>query len=171
MSSEEKDAVMKAFRKEEYDILVSTTVIEVGVDVPNATLMVIEHAERFGLFQLHQLRGRVGRGRHSSQCILMVGDQVSNEARERLKVMIRSSSGFEIAEEDLRIRGPGDFLGTRQAGMPDFRYAHPMKDRELMAEAQRAAGELFREGGKLPDNLVKEVDKFWSDRFNLASSG
>lgn len=171
MSSEEKDAVMKAFRHGEYDILVSTTVIEVGVDVPNATLMVIEHAERFGLFQLHQLRGRVGRGRHSSQCILMVGDQVSNEARERLKVMIRSSSGFEIAEEDLRIRGPGDFLGTRQAGMPDFRYAHPMKDRELMAEAQRAAGELFRESGKLPDNLVKEVNRFWSDRLNLASSG
>lgn len=171
MSSEEKDTVMKAFRKGEYDILVSTTVIEVGVDVPNATLMVIEHAERFGLFQLHQLRGRVGRGTHSSRCILMVGDQVSSEARERLKVMVRSSSGFEIAEEDLRIRGPGDFLGTRQAGMPDFRFAHPMKDRELMTAAHAAAEELNREGGKLPDNLVKQVDGFWSNRLDLTSSG
>ena len=171
MPSEEKDLVMKAFRKGDYDILVSTTVIEVGVDVPNATLMVIEHAERFGLFQLHQLRGRVGRGAHSSRCILMVGDQVSPEARERLKVMVRSSSGFEIAEEDLRIRGPGDFLGTRQAGMPDFRYAHPMKDRKLMAAAQSAAEKLNRDGGKLPDNLVKEVERFWSNRLELASSG
>ena len=171
MAQKEKEEVMGAFREGTYQVLVATTVIEVGVDVPNATLMVVEHAERFGLFQLHQLRGRVGRGDHRARCILMVGDQVSGEARERLKVMARTSSGFEIAEEDLRIRGPGDFLGTRQSGLPDFRYAHPLVDRSLLAEARREAESILAGDRKMSSFLSNEVEKFWSGRLNIAASG
>ncbi|HID11561.1 MAG TPA: ATP-dependent DNA helicase RecG, partial [Candidatus Latescibacteria bacterium] len=128
MKGEEKEAVMRAFKEGKIDVLVSTTVIEVGVDIPNATVMVVEHAERFGLAQLHQLRGRVGRGEAQSYCILLTGEKLSDEARERMLTMVRTNDGFEIAEKDLELRGPGEFMGTRQSGMPEFRIAHLIRD-------------------------------------------
>ena len=139
LSSEEKDDVMQRFRRNELQILVSTTVIEVGVDVPNATVMVIEHAERFGLAQLHQLRGRIGRGAAKSSCILVGPIRPTDEARARLDVMVRTSNGFEIAEADLEIRGPGEFFGTRQSGDLGFQAAHPLRDREFLELARREA--------------------------------
>src|SRR3989304_1099447 len=132
MKADEKEAVMKAFKGRETDILVSTTVIEVGIDVSNATCMVVEHAERFGLSQLHQLRGRVGRGEHDSHCILLAANIGSIDTYKRLKVMEETNDGFRIAEEDLKIRGPGDFLGTRQSGLPDFRIADIMTDAAML---------------------------------------
>ncbi|MBZ5597415.1 MAG: ATP-dependent DNA helicase RecG [Acidobacteriia bacterium] len=134
-----KDQVMRLFQKGEIDILVSTTVIEVGVDVANATVMVIEHAERFGLAQLHQLRGRIGRGAAKSYCILMTGGKVSEEGERRLDAMVRTTDGFQIAELDLELRGPGEFFGTRQAGLPSFQVAHLIRDRELLEVAKREA--------------------------------
>src|SRR5207249_10013233 len=121
----------------EIDVLVSTTVIEVGVDVANANVMVIEHAERFGLAQLHQLRGRIGRGAAKSYCVLMTGGKVTPEAEQRLDAMVRTTNGFEIAETDLQLRGPGEFFGTRQAGLPGFRVANLIRDRELLEAARR----------------------------------
>ena len=121
MKQEEKDAVMDDFRRGAVHILVATTVIEVGVDVPNASVMIIEHAERFGLSQLHQLRGRVGRGDEQAYCILLAGDKRTAEARERLHIMEETSDGFKIAEKDLEIRGPGEVMGTRQSGEAQFR--------------------------------------------------
>jgi len=171
MTSSEKDTVMERFRSGDYQVLVSTTVIEVGVDVPNANLMVIEHAERFGLFQLHQLRGRVGRGTNRSTCILMEGAKSSDEARQRLQVITRTNSGFRIAEADLKIRGPGDFLGVRQAGMPEFRFAHPFRDGELMSEAREAAFQILPEGTQLPSGMVEEVHRMWSDEVLATTSG
>ena len=143
MKPREKDAVMAAFSAGETDILVSTTVVEVGVDVPNATVMVVEDADRFGLSQLHQLRGRVGRGEHKSYCIL-VSDNKNEETRERLKVMTKTTDGFKIAEEDLRLRGPGDFFGERQHGLPAMKVADLSCDMALLKEAQTAAEELLR---------------------------
>ena len=134
-----KDQVMRMFQKGELQILVATTVIEVGVDVPNATVMVIEHAERFGLAQLHQLRGRIGRGAAKSYCILMTGGKVTEEGERRLDAMVRTNDGFQIAELDLELRGPGEFFGTRQAGMPDFRVANLIRDRKLLEAAKREA--------------------------------
>jgi ATP-dependent DNA helicase RecG len=134
-----KDQVMRLFQKGEIDILVSTTVIEVGVDVANATVMVIEHAERFGLAQLHQLRGRIGRGAAKSYCILMTGGKVSEEGECRLDAMVRTTDGFQIAELDLELRGPGEFFGTRQAGLPSFQVANLIRDRELLEAAKREA--------------------------------
>lgn len=142
MRPEDKDAVMSGFKAGEVDILVSTTVVEVGVDVPNATVMVIEHAERFGLAQLHQLRGRVGRGGHKSYCILMVGPGASDEARERIQVLADTSDGFVIAQKDLEIRGPGEFLGVRQHGLPRFSVADLSKDTQLLIEARDDAFEF-----------------------------
>ena len=142
MKPKEKEAVMSAFAAHESDVLVSTTVIEVGVDVPNASLMIIENAERFGLSQLHQLRGRVGRGQHQSYCVL-VSDNRNEETRQRLKVMTKTSDGFRIAEEDLRLRGPGDFFGQRQHGLPGLRIADIGCDAGLLKEAQTAAEELL----------------------------
>ena len=142
MKAKEKDAVMTAFAAHETDVLVATTVIEVGVDVPNAAVMVIENAERFGLSQLHQLRGRVGRGKHKSYCVL-VSDNRNEETRQRLRVMTKTNDGFRIAEEDLRLRGPGDFFGQRQHGLPGLKVADLGCDTQLLREAQAAAEALL----------------------------
>ena len=151
MKAKEKDAVMVAFAAHETDILVSTTVIEVGVDVPNAAVMVIENAERFGLSQLHQLRGRVGRGKHQSYCIL-ISDNQNEETKQRLKVMTKTADGFKISEEDLRLRGPGDFFGERQHGLPGLRIADIGCDTQLLKEAQQAAEELLARDPDLRDH-------------------
>jgi ATP-dependent DNA helicase RecG len=139
MEPDLKEQVMRVFQKGEMDILVATTVIEVGVDVANATMMVIEHAERFGLAQLHQLRGRIGRGAAKSYCVLMTGGKVSEDGERRLDAMVRTSDGFQIAELDLELRGPGEFFGTRQAGMPSFQVANLIRDRQLLEAAKREA--------------------------------
>ena len=139
MKQDAKDRVMGAFVRGEFHILVSTTVVEVGVDVPNATVMVIEHAERFGLSQLHQLRGRVGRGAHKSYCILLYQSPLTDQGRERLKALTDTTDGFEIAERDLELRGPGDFFGTRQSGLPTLRVGDLLRDHRLMEEARREA--------------------------------
>lgn len=148
MKPKEKDAVMAAFAARETDILVSTTVIEVGVDVPNAAVMVVENAERFGLSQLHQLRGRVGRGEWQSYCVL-VSDNQNEETRRRLRVMVKTADGFKIAEEDLRLRGPGDFFGQRQHGLPGLRVADIGCDAQLLREAQAAADALLERDPEL----------------------
>ena len=124
LSADDKEVAMRRFQRGDIDVLIATTVIEVGVDVPNASVMVIEHAERFGLAQMHQLRGRVGRGAAKSYCILMTGGKVSEQAEARLDAMVRTQNGFELAELDLQQRGPGEFFGTRQAGLPEFRVAN-----------------------------------------------
>src|SRR5438876_1484695 len=143
MEPELKDQVMRLFQKGEIDLLVATTVIEVGVDVANATIMVVEHAERFGLAQLHQLRGRIGRGAAKSYCILMTGGKVSEEGERRLDAMVRTNDGFKIAELDLELRGPGEFFGTRQAGLPSFRVANIIRDRQLLEAAKREAAAVL----------------------------
>jgi ATP-dependent DNA helicase RecG len=143
LENELKDQVMRMFQKGELQILVATTVIEVGVDVPNATVMVIEHAERFGLAQLHQLRGRIGRGAAKSFCILMTGGKVTEEGERRLDAMVRTNDGFQIAELDLELRGPGEFFGTRQAGMPSFHVANLIRDRQLLELAKREAAAVL----------------------------
>lgn len=148
MKTAEKDAVMDRFRSGETHILVSTTVIEVGVDVPNASVMVVEDAERFGLAQLHQLRGRVGRGEHQSFCIL-VADPKTDDGRERLNVMVRTLNGFEIAEEDLRIRGPGEFYGTRQSGIPSLRIANILRDVDILEKSREDAFALVKTDPRL----------------------
>ena len=162
MKPKDKDAVMRAFAAGEADILVSTTVIEVGVDVPNAALMVVENAERFGLSQLHQLRGRVGRGQHKSWCIL-VSDNDSEETKARLGIMCRTNDGFRISEEDLRLRGPGDFFGSRQHGLPEMHVADLGADVNVMQEAQKEAKLLLEADPKLvlPENaaLRERVEK------------
>jgi ATP-dependent DNA helicase RecG len=154
LDSDLKDQVMRMFQKGELQILVATTVIEVGVDVPNATVMVIEHAERFGLAQLHQLRGRIGRGAAKSYCILMTGGKVTEEGERRLDAMVRTNDGFEIAELDLELRGPGEVFGTRQAGMPSFRVANLIRDRQLLELAKREAAAVM-DG---PNSEVTQVE-------------
>ncbi|MDI6402289.1 ATP-dependent DNA helicase RecG [Balneolaceae bacterium ANBcel3] len=144
MRSDEKESVMDAFTQHDLDILVSTTVIEVGVDVPNASVMLIEHAERFGLSQLHQLRGRIGRGERKSFCFLMTDYKKSKEAQQRLRTMEETNDGFKIAEADLKLRGPGDFLGTRQSGLPEFRFADILNDSHLLEVAKKSAGSLLQ---------------------------
>jgi ATP-dependent DNA helicase RecG len=144
MKPAEKEAVMEAFRAGELDILVSTTVIEVGVDVPNAAVMVVEDADRFGLAQLHQLRGRVGRSEHQSFCVLIANPK-SEEGQRRLEILTRTNNGFLIAEEDLRLRGPGEIYGTRQSGMPSFRVADLVKDMRLLEVARQEAFRLLEQ--------------------------
>lgn len=172
MKPDEKEAVMRSFKEREIDILVSTTVIEVGIDVPNATVMVIEHAERFGLSQLHQLRGRVGRGSATSRCILMASDRLSDDGVKRLRVMESTTDGFRIAEADLEIRGPGDFLGTRQAGIPDFRVANILRDGRILEEARAEAFELAERDPELRapghEPLREELARRWGGRLELA---
>ena len=143
LDPELKEQVMRMFQKGELQILVATTVIEVGVDVPNATVMVIEHAERFGLAQLHQLRGRIGRGAAKSYCILVTGGKVTEDGQKRLDAMVRTNDGFQIAELDLELRGPGEFFGTRQAGLPSFRVANIIRDAELLEAAKREAAAVL----------------------------
>ncbi|PKN33338.1 MAG: DNA helicase RecG [Deltaproteobacteria bacterium HGW-Deltaproteobacteria-19] len=175
MKGPEKEAVMADFAGGKIHILVSTTVIEVGIDIPEASVMVIEHAERFGLSQLHQLRGRVGRGAASSICILLAGHAGSADARRRLRVMEETQDGFRIAEEDLAIRGPGEFLGTRQSGLPDFRVADIVRDGRILAEARADAFALAERDPRLerPEHtLLKEVLlKRWHGRLELARVG
>ncbi|MGV8079881.1 MAG: ATP-dependent DNA helicase RecG [Syntrophales bacterium] len=170
-----KDAVMADFAAGKIHVLVATTVIEVGIDIPEASVMVIEHAERFGLSQLHQLRGRVGRGEAASLCILLVGHAGSADARRRLRVMEETQDGFRIAEEDLAIRGPGEFLGTRQSGLPDFRVADIVRDGRILAEARADAFALAERDPRLekPEHaLLKEVLlKRWHGRLELARVG
>ncbi len=155
LKAQEKNEVMEQFQKGSVQILVSTTVVEVGVDVPNANIIVVQHAERFGLSQLHQLRGRVGRGQHKSFCILVMGYAVSEDSQARLAVMENHSDGFKIAEADLEIRGPGEFLGTRQSGLAGFNIANLARDGEILNQARNCAFEIFKQDPKLekPENL------------------
>ncbi len=172
MKPAEKEAVMANFKARDIDILVSTTVIEVGIDVPNATVMLVEHAERFGLAQLHQLRGRVGRGEAGSLCILLKSYKCSEDGQKRLEVMSSTSDGFRIAEADLEIRGPGEFLGTRQSGLPDFRVANVLRDGRILEDARQdafayAESRDFRESRQVQATLKER----WGNRLELASIG
>jgi ATP-dependent DNA helicase RecG len=176
LDADEKEIIMRRFQRGEIDALVATTVIEVGVDVPNATVMVVEHAERFGLAQLHQLRGRVGRGAAKSYCILMTGPRVSPLGEERLNAMVRTQDGFQLAELDLTLRGPGEFFGTRQAGLPDFRVANLVRDRQLLELAKMEAARF----ATAPDATVTETERArvwahlkeaWQRRYGLVEAG
>ncbi len=173
LSSDDKESVMQRFRAGEVQILVATTVVEVGVDVPNATVMVIEHAERFGLAQLHQLRGRIGRGGEKSHCILVAPQRMTDEARQRLETMAHTSDGFEIAEIDLQLRGPGEFFGTRQHGELGFHVANPLRDRELLELARREAFTLAEDAGESATlrALLGALPAHWQRRYHLAKVG
>ncbi|MFZ0864188.1 MAG: ATP-dependent DNA helicase RecG [Candidatus Sulfotelmatobacter sp.] len=171
-----KEQVMRMFQRGELQILVATTVIEVGVDVPNATVMVIEHAERFGLAQLHQLRGRIGRGAAKSYCILMTGGKVSEEGQRRLDAMVKTNDGFQIAELDLELRGPGEFFGTRQAGLPSFRVANLIRDAKLLEAAKREAAAVV--AGPNSEISSKEISRAlvqmrarWQHTYGLVEVG
>jgi len=170
LASDAKARVMAAFLAREIDILVTTTVVEVGVDVPNATVMVVEHAERFGLAQLHQLRGRVGRGAHQSYCVLLYQAPLSEDARARLEVLAQTEDGFVIAERDLELRGPGDFFGTRQAGQPLLRIGDPVRDLQVMQWARREAKAWLDRGGE-GDAYAAGARAEWAQRFGLAGVG
>ena len=173
MSPEERGQVMQEFKEGRIDILVCTTVIEVGVDVPGATIMLVVHAERFGLAQLHQLRGRVGRGAHRSLCVLVAYAPYGEEARRRLDIMLRSTDGFRIAQEDLDIRGPGEFLGTRQAGMPDLKVANIIRDVKILETAKTEAFGLMETDPGLEEfpSLRKRVEVFWKGKADLFRTG
>jgi ATP-dependent DNA helicase RecG len=175
MEGEEKEKRMSDFKSKKVDVLVSTTVVEVGIDVPNASLMVVEHAERFGLSQLHQLRGRVGRGAYQSQCVLLAQYSKSDDAQRRLKIMEETTDGFKIAEEDFSIRGPGEFLGTRQSGIPDFRVANIARDIKIFHEARKEAFQLVERDPSLsfPEHSATKLvlKERWKGRLELASIG
>ena len=173
LTSEEKEIVMLKFRLNETQILVATTVVEVGVDVPNATVMVIEHAERFGLSQLHQLRGRIGRGAEKSHCILVAPGRMTDNARARLETMVRTSNGFEIAETDLQLRGPGEFFGTRQSGDLGFHIANPLRDRELLDLARKEAFALAESPASHSElkQILSALPPHWHRRYHLARIG
>jgi len=173
LSSEEKEDVMQKFRRNEVQILVATTVVEVGVDVPNATVMIIEHAERFGLAQLHQLRGRIGRGATRSHCILVAPYRISDDARVRLETMVRTTNGFEIAETDLQIRGPGEFFGTRQSGELGFHVANPLRDRTLLELARKEAFSIVEDPGQKDSlqKMLRLLPLLWQRRYYLAHVG
>jgi ATP-dependent DNA helicase RecG len=175
MRSEEKESIMMDFKEKRIQILVATTVIEVGIDIPNASVMVVEHAERFGLSQLHQLRGRIGRGHYPSKCILLAQYRSSEEAKVRLRAMERTNDGFQIAEEDLALRGPGEFFGTRQSGLPDFRVAHILRDTPILIEARKEAFRLVEEDPALIDpshwKLKEILGRRWKGRLELATIG
>jgi ATP-dependent DNA helicase RecG len=170
MPSAEKEGAMLAFKNGEIQILVSTTVIEVGVDVPNATVMLIEHADRFGLAQLHQLRGRIGRGRAKSYCLLLAGHPRTEVAEERLRALVESTDGFRIAEMDLKIRGPGEFFGTRQSGIPAFRVANLLRDQEILEWARREAVSFLEHPPSESERTtyIKYLRSVWPRRYGLA---
>ncbi len=173
LASDEKESVMQSFRKNETQILVATTVIEVGVDVPNATVMVIEHSERFGLSQLHQLRGRIGRGAQKSHCILVAPGHMTDITRTRLETMVRTSNGFEIAETDLQLRGPGEFFGTRQSGEMSFHVANPLRDREFLENARKEAFALAEDAERTEElgQTLRALPAHWQRRYHLAKVG
>ena len=173
MRPKEKDAVMSDFAGGKIQLLISTTVVEVGVDVPNAVIMIIENAERFGLSQLHQLRGRVGRGKDKSTCILIC-DSRNDSAKQRMNIMCKTCDGFKIADEDLKMRGPGDFFGSRQHGLPIFKIADMVTDSELVSLSARAAKQLIQEdpGLQKPEHrdLKIQINKLFSSVQNGAIS-
>jgi ATP-dependent DNA helicase RecG len=176
MEPDLKEQVMRLFQKGELNILVATTVIEVGVDVANATVMVIEHAERFGLAQLHQLRGRIGRGAAKSYCVLMTGGKISEDGERRLDAMVRTSDGFQIAELDLELRGPGEFFGTRQAGLPSFQVANLIRDRQLLEAAKcEAAAVLAGPNTEITqaeiDTALRHMRTRWHKSYGLVEVG
>jgi ATP-dependent DNA helicase RecG len=175
MASAERDQVMRAFRDGSIRVLVSTTVIEVGIDIPNATVMVIEHAERFGLSQLHQLRGRVGRGTAAAYCLLINRAPRNPVAQQRLRVMERESDGFRIAEADLALRGPGEFLGTRQSGLSDFRLANLARDSRLLIDARAEAQAWLQDDPELKRRESQEMRRIllqrWGQRLQLGAVG
>jgi ATP-dependent DNA helicase RecG len=172
LPGEVKEKTMASFQAGKIPILVGTTVLEVGVDVPNAAVMVIQQAERFGLAQLHQLRGRVGRGRRQSYCLLLAGQEQTEAARQRLAVLERTQDGFEIAETDLRLRGPGEFMGTRQSGIPALRVANLVRDREILEQARRAALDFVEQGDHQElARLVRYIRESWNRRYGLVTVG
>jgi len=175
MKSDEKETIMMEFKEGKIQILVATTVIEVGIDIPNASVMVVEHAERFGLSQLHQLRGRIGRGQYVSKCVLLAQYRASEEAKVRLQAMERTNDGFQIAEEDLALRGPGEFFGVRQSGLPDFRVAHLIRDTPILIEARKEAFRVVQEDPILAHpahaNLRDALKERWKGRLELATIG
>ncbi|HYI26086.1 MAG TPA: helicase-related protein, partial [Thermomicrobiales bacterium] len=170
MASKKKDAVMTSFRDLEFDILVSTSVIEVGIDIPNATVMMIEGADRFGLAQLHQFRGRVGRGLAQSYCLLLA-DQVSADGRERLETMVATNDGFVLAEKDLELRGPGDFIGTRQSGMPELGWMNQGFDIRLIEIAHTVAERIVEADPEIDirhfPRLKPRLQQFWATAIPL----
>jgi ATP-dependent DNA helicase RecG len=172
LKAAEKDAVMAGFMRNEIQVLVTTTVIEVGVDVPNATVMVVENAERFGMAQIHQLRGRVGRGAEQSYCVL-VTDRLNEAGRERIRTLVDSTDGFHIANMDLKLRGPGEFLGTKQSGLPQFRIGNLLRDSELLEQARREAVAFT---GNPPsaaelEEATRYIREHWQRRYGLALVG
>jgi ATP-dependent DNA helicase RecG len=178
LDADDKEVIMRRFQRGEIDVLVATTVIEVGVDVPNATVMVVEHAERFGVAQLHQLRGRVGRGAAKSYCILITGPKVSPQGDERLNAMVNTQDGFELAELDLQMRGPGEFFGTRQAGLPDFRVANLLRDRQLLELAKQEAAKFANATpanaeGTEPERarVIARLKEAWQRKYGLVEAG
>jgi ATP-dependent DNA helicase RecG len=176
LDADEKERIMREFQRGGIQILVATTVIEVGVDVSNATVMVIEHADRFGLAQLHQLRGRIGRGAAKSYCVLMHGDKMSEEGQRRVDAMVRTNDGFQIAELDLELRGPGEFFGTRQAGIPSFRVANLIRDRQLLEAAKREAAVVISGPNQEISNdeiqgALKHMRSRWALSYGLAEVG
>jgi ATP-dependent DNA helicase RecG len=175
LDADEKEIIMRRFQRGEIDVLVATTVIEVGVDVPNATVMVVEHAERFGLAQLHQLRGRVGRGAHKSYCILITGPRISPLGEERLNAMVRTQDGFELAELDLAMRGPGEFFGTRQAGLPEFRVVNLMRDREVLEIAKIEAARFAADSKEATEaeraSIRAHLKNKWQRWYGLVEAG
>ena len=160
MKTQNKDFEMIQFAKGKTDILVSTTVIEVGVNVPNASVMIIENAERFGLSQLHQLRGRVGRGVYDSYCILMTKDKISDDAKVRIDAMVQTNDGFKISEVDLKLRGPGNILGTQQSGVLDFKIADLVEDEDILLDASNDASVLLKNDSKLILNENYNIRRF-----------
>jgi len=171
LKKEERQKIMAEFKSGAIDVLVATTVIEVGIDVPNATVMLIEHSERFGLAQLHQLRGRVGRGKHASKCLLIASHALTNDGKARLNAIVKSQDGFSIAEEDLRIRGPGDFTGTRQSGIPLLRAGNLLRDIKLLELSRREAIELIEKDPRLEAQehikLKDALHNTFKDQMNL----
>jgi ATP-dependent DNA helicase RecG len=170
MKEDAKDRVMAAFARGDVQMLASTTVVEVGVDVANASVMLVEHAERFGLAQLHQLRGRVGRGPHQSYCLLLHQAPLSEQGRARLQAIAETTDGFVIAERDLELRGPGDFFGTRQSGVPTLRVGDLLRDHQIMEDARREASAWLDRGAGAAA-LASHVNSIWAQRFGLVGVG